>query len=133
MFQASEVCLSALWTARKVVRVLRSALLKFAFEAMPSADRTAALRFASGIHVAGSGVVSGRVIVTVCDVAAVFGLFATSVATLAAMLIGYGATCRRGYRRCVDGVITVTHSMLVMLAALPVRDTSDCAKPDTAL
>ena len=45
--------------------------------------------------------------VTVCDVAAVFWLFAASVATSAATPIGHSPTCRRSYRRCVDGVITI--------------------------
>ena len=71
-------------TARKVVRVLRSSLLKFASEAIPSADRTAVLRFASGIHVAGSGIGSGILTVTVFDVAAVLLFPASSAATLAA-------------------------------------------------
>ena len=74
-------------TARKLVRVARSSLLKFAFEAIPSADLTAVLRLASGIHVAGSGIGSGILTGTVCEVAAVFGLFAASVATSAATLI----------------------------------------------
>jgi hypothetical protein len=48
------------------------------------ADRTAVLRFASGIHVEGSGIGSGILTVTVFDVAAVLALFAASVATFAA-------------------------------------------------